>query len=138
MARFWAPDAECPSTKPDLVKFLEQELASVDVRERVQRLSANERGFVEALLTAEQFEEAEQAFERCLEMSARSPYCLRYQIALFGLMGRFDEAYDYLNRSTQRFPNRQELAQEWQGAGFKDVKSKSFMMGSIAAHLAQF
>ncbi len=56
---------------------------------------------------------------------------------LIRVAGGDREAYDYLNRSTKRFPNRQELHSEWQEAGFADVKSRSFMMGSIAAHLAR-
>lgn len=56
---------------------------------------------------------------------------------LIRLAGGDREAYDYLNRSTQRFPNRHDLEEEWRAAGFEDVRSRSFMMGSIAAHLAR-
>ena len=81
----------------------------------------------------------------CVDMSkpsfapfrwASQAYLAMAMPILIRMAGGDREAYDYLNRSTQRFPNRGALMQEWQEFGFEDVQSRGFMMGSIAAHLA--
>jgi demethylmenaquinone methyltransferase/2-methoxy-6-polyprenyl-1,4-benzoquinol methylase len=81
----------------------------------------------------------------CVDMSkpsfapirwASQAYLAMAMPVLIRVAGGDREAYDYLNRSTQKFPNRNELVVEWQAAGFIDVKSRGFMAGSIAAHLA--
>lgn len=46
-------------------------------------------------------------------------------------------AYNYLAKSTDRFPRKRELAAEWTQAGFEDVRTTSFMMGSIGLHLGR-
>jgi len=45
-----------------------------------------------ALLISGQYEAAELALGKCLELAAKSPYCLRYQIALYGETGRIADA----------------------------------------------
>ncbi|MGR3291868.1 MAG: tetratricopeptide repeat protein [Paracoccaceae bacterium] len=45
-----------------------------------------------ALLNSGQYEAAELALEKCLELATKSPYCLRYQIALYGETGRIADA----------------------------------------------
>jgi tetratricopeptide (TPR) repeat protein len=45
-----------------------------------------------AYLNLSQYPAAERALEMCLKLAAGSPYCLRYQIALFGETGRIDDA----------------------------------------------
>ena len=81
----------------------------------------------------------------CIDMSkpsfaplrwASQAYLAAAMPVLIRMAGGDREAYDYLNRSTQLFPNRAELATEWTEAGFVRVQSRGFMMGSIAAHLA--
>ena len=37
-------------------------------------------------------EEAERSLDQCLEQMALSPYCLRFQIANYGAMGRQEDA----------------------------------------------
>lgn len=46
----------------------------------------------DALFTLGQLSAAQSAFARCLELAEKSPYCLRYQIALFGETGRIEDA----------------------------------------------
>ncbi len=45
-----------------------------------------------ALIHLERHEEAAAAFEKCLNQMPTSPYCLRFQIVNFGLMGQRDNA----------------------------------------------
>lgn len=45
-----------------------------------------------ALIHLERHEEAAIAFENCLEQMPTSPYCLRFQIINFGLMGQREDA----------------------------------------------
>lgn len=45
-----------------------------------------------ALFYSGQYEATEMALEKCIELSAKSPYCLRYQIALYGEIGRIADA----------------------------------------------
>lgn len=45
-----------------------------------------------ALLNLGRHKEAALALEKCLEQMATSPYCLRFQIANFGLMGQIEDA----------------------------------------------
>lgn len=47
------------------------------------------------------------------------------------------EAYKYLAGSTARFPKQAALADEWRAAGFRDVRTRSFMLGNIAAHFGK-
>ncbi|MFK7856736.1 MAG: winged helix-turn-helix domain-containing tetratricopeptide repeat protein [Granulosicoccus sp.] len=45
-----------------------------------------------ALIHLERHEEAARAFEKCLDQMPTSPYCLRFQIVNFGLMGQREDA----------------------------------------------
>ena len=49
-------------------------------------------GLGSALFNLGQHEAAELALEKCLELAANSPYCLRYLIAVYGEMGRVTDA----------------------------------------------
>ena len=54
--------------------------------------------FGHALFHSERYEKAESAFKKCLELATKSPYCLRYQIALYGEMGRTSDAKKTANQ----------------------------------------
>ena len=82
----------------------------------------------------------------CVDMSQSSFAPLRWAATLYmkllmPLLVRFiggdKEAYEYLDKSTRRFPMRRDLEKEWRQAGFVNVKSRALMMGTIAAHLGQ-
>ena len=45
-------------------------------------------------------------------------------------------AYEYLIRSTQKFPGKEALADEMRQAGFAPVETWTYMGGGVAAHLA--
>ena len=47
-----------------------------------------------ALMLLRDYDEAESALMTCLSISDKSPYCLRYLMALYGETGRFDKAID--------------------------------------------
>lgn len=47
------------------------------------------------------------------------------------------DAYDYLNRTIEVFPNRTQLAAEISRAGFSEVKSRSMTFGIVALHEAK-
>jgi len=49
-------------------------------------------GHGHALLHLDRYEEAAIALDRCLDQMTTSPYCLRIQIANYGLMGQRDDA----------------------------------------------
>lgn len=49
-------------------------------------------GHGHALFNLDRYEEAALALEKCLEQMPTSPYCLRFQIANYGLMGQHDDA----------------------------------------------
>lgn len=49
-------------------------------------------GHGHALFNLDRYEEAAKALEKCLEQMPTSPYCLRFQIANYGLMGQHDDA----------------------------------------------
>ena len=49
-------------------------------------------GLGAALFFSGQYEAAELALEKCLGLAAKSPYCLRYQIALYGETDRIADA----------------------------------------------
>lgn len=53
------------------------------------------------------------------------------------LTGGDHSAYVYLANSTARFPNKAELAEEWQQAGFSEVQFRSLMLGGIGLHVGQ-
>ncbi|MEK6238554.1 MAG: ubiquinone/menaquinone biosynthesis methyltransferase [Planctomycetales bacterium] len=53
------------------------------------------------------------------------------------LCGGDMDAYRYLAKSTARFPGKSQLAEEFREAVFADAKVQSFMLGQIAAHLAE-
>ena len=53
------------------------------------------------------------------------------------LFGGDMAAYKYLAQSTDRFPDKNALAEEWRAAGFVDVAVSSRMMGSIAIHFGR-
>lgn len=82
----------------------------------------------------------------CLDMSRPSFAPFRWASALYlsavmpivvRFFGGDREAYEYLARSTARFPAKDELALEWAGAGFVDIETQSFMTGTIAAHFGR-
>lgn len=47
------------------------------------------------------------------------------------------DAYDYLNRTIEVFPDRTQLAAEISRAGFSEVKSRSMTFGIVALHEAK-
>ena len=49
-------------------------------------------GLGNALFNAGMFERAASALNKCLDLAGNSPYCLRYLIAVYGKMGRVDDA----------------------------------------------
>jgi demethylmenaquinone methyltransferase/2-methoxy-6-polyprenyl-1,4-benzoquinol methylase len=79
----------------------------------------------------------------CLESSQpessllKIPYTI-YLTTMVPLIGRVAstdyKAYKYLSDSTQAFPPKKELADMMTKAGWKDVKIKSLLFGSVAIH----
>lgn len=53
-----------------------------------------------------------------------------------GLITRQPEAYDYLGCSIEGFPARQQLTDELQGAGFRDIRATPMTLGIVAIHQA--
>ena len=49
-------------------------------------------GLGAALFFSDQYEAAELVLEKCLELAEKSPYCLKYKIALYGETGRIADA----------------------------------------------
>lgn len=62
-------------------------------------------------------------------------FYLRYVIPFLGrVISSHPEAYQYLPESTQAFKTPEELVRLMEAAGFRDVRYRTFMFGTMAVH----
>ena len=54
---------------------------------------------------------------------------------LVRIVGGDRASYEYLAKTTLHFPRPAALSAEWTTAGFRDVRSRPLMLGSIALHV---
>lgn len=62
-------------------------------------------------------------------------YCKFVMPNIVRMVGGDRESYEYLAKTTVNFPRRHALTEEWTRAGFRDVRSRPLMLGSIALHV---
>ncbi len=62
-------------------------------------------------------------------------YCRFVMPNLVRMVGGDRASYEYLAKTTVNFPHRHALTEEWTAAGFRDVRSRPLMLGSIALHV---
>ena len=64
-------------------------------------------------------------------------YCKFIMPNIVRLVGGDRASYEYLAKTTVNFPRRHALTEEWTEAGFRDVRSRPLMLGSIALHVGR-
>ena len=65
-------------------------------------------------------------------------FYLRYLLPyIAGFVTKDREAYVYLNKTIESFPNRLALEKEILAAGFSSVKSTALLFGAVALHEAK-
>ena len=62
-------------------------------------------------------------------------YCKFLMPNLVRIVGGDRASYEYLAKTTLHFPRPAALSAEWTTAGFRDVRSRPLMLGSIALHV---
>ena len=62
-------------------------------------------------------------------------YCKFVMPNIVRMVGGDRASYEYLAKTTVNFPRRHALTEEWMRAGFRAVRSRPLMLGSIALHV---
>ncbi|MBS1706175.1 MAG: ubiquinone/menaquinone biosynthesis methyltransferase [Armatimonadetes bacterium] len=66
---------------------------------------------------------------------ASSHFIFGNLVPLLGKLFRVERAYKYLPESTERFMTREQLSESMGKAGFVEISTKDFFMGTICMHL---